>query len=94
MVVAQSCIDFRYKTLYQKHSRLSINSSALNKLTLKVHNDTCACYDDIMNDLSIQRYEVNFVNKFGSEGFFYLFSGDIVFPTSVPKLNIINPVNK
>jgi hypothetical protein len=45
----------------------------------------------------IYRYngmKVNFVNKFGSEGIFYLFSGDIVFPTSVPKLNIINPVNK
>jgi hypothetical protein len=62
VVVVQSYYDSREKLHIKSIQGAVLNFSNTNKLSSKIHDDMCACYDTIMNDLSKQGYEIKFVN--------------------------------
>jgi hypothetical protein len=62
VVVIQSYYDSSEKLHIKSIQGAVLNSSSTNKLSSKVHDDMCACYDTVMNDLSKQEYEIKFVN--------------------------------
>lgn len=62
VVVVQSYYDSHEKLHIKSIQGAVLNASSTNKLSSKIHNDTCACYDTIMHDLSKQGYEIKSVN--------------------------------
>jgi hypothetical protein len=65
MVVIKSYYNFRDRLHINSIQGAVLNSStgiSMNTFPSKVHNDACACYDTIMNDLSKQGYEIKFVS--------------------------------